>query len=90
MLRPEQISVVAGGEAIVAAVHYFGADTRYEVVVPGVSSPIAVRASGSPRHQTGDRVTVTMADVIAHAWPSEVGDSTSDHDTTKVATMPCA
>jgi len=90
MLRPEQISIVAGGEATVAAVHYFGADTRYEVTVAGVGSPIAVRAAGSPRHQAGDRVTVTLADVIAHAWPGDVADSTSGHDTTNVATMPCA
>jgi iron(III) transport system ATP-binding protein len=90
MLRPEQISIVAGGEATVAAVHYFGADTRYEVTVPGVGSPIAVRASGSPRHQTGDGVTVTLGHEIAHAWPGDVGDSSSGHDTTNVATMPCA
>ena len=36
MLRPEQISIAAGGDATVTAVHYFGADTRYEVSVPGV------------------------------------------------------
>jgi iron(III) transport system ATP-binding protein len=90
MLRPEQISIVAGGTATVTAVNYFGADTRYEIVVPGVTVPVAVRASGSPQHRTGDAVTVTPADVTAHAWPSAVGEPLPDQATTNVATIPCA
>ena len=73
MLRPEQMSARPGGEARVADVHYFGAETRYEICVPGVSTPVVVRAAGAPRHRIGDKVTVTIADAIAHAWPSDDG-----------------
>ena len=31
MLRPEQMSALPGGEASVTDVHYFGAETRYEI-----------------------------------------------------------
>jgi iron(III) transport system ATP-binding protein len=89
MLRPEQISAVPGGDAIVAAVRYYGADTRYEIVVPGVSAPIVMRAAGSPRHRTGDKVTVSVAGAVAHAWTND-DEPVSNQETTNVATIPCA
>ena len=92
MLRPEQISAVPGGGATVTAVHYFGADTRYEILVPGVGSPVVVRCAGTPRHRVGDNVTVAVAATVVHAWSN--GDSVpvpeQAQETTNVATMPCA
>ena len=35
-------------EATVTDVHYFGAETRYEIAAPGVSTPVVVRAAGPP------------------------------------------
>jgi iron(III) transport system ATP-binding protein len=91
MLRPEQISALPGGDAIVTAVHYFGAETRYEILVPALSSPVVVRSAGSPRHRVHDKVTVTVADTVVHAWSNgDDDDSAPAEETTNVATMPCA
>jgi iron(III) transport system ATP-binding protein len=90
MLRPEQISLQPGGDATVTAVQYFGADTRYEVRVPGVSPVVVSRQSGPPEHGCGDRVSVRVADRTAHVWPVAGGVGTVPQATTKVATMPCA
>jgi iron(III) transport system ATP-binding protein len=88
MLRPEQISAVPGGDATVASVHYFGHDTRYEIVVPGVGTPVVMRAAGSPRHRTGDKITVTAAGAVAHAWPHDESERVCTQATTNVATIP--
>jgi len=72
LLRPEQISLRAGGEATVVAVQYFGSETRYEVLVPGLAGPVVSRRHGTPQHGRGDRVTVDVADVPAHVWPGEL------------------
>jgi ABC-type Fe3+/spermidine/putrescine transport system ATPase subunit len=68
VLRPEQLEIVAGGEAVVSKLSYFGADTRYEVAIGEMDSPVVVRASGPPRHECGDRVSVSVAGGIVHFW----------------------
>lgn len=68
VLRPEQIEIVAGGEAVVSKLSYRGAETRYEVTIGEMDDPVVVRASGPPRHDCGDRVSVTVAGEIVHFW----------------------
>jgi iron(III) transport system ATP-binding protein len=68
LLRPEQVVLGPGGEATVVTVTYFGADSRYEVTVPGLREPVVARAPGPPRHHPGDRLAVTVGDIVAHAW----------------------
>ncbi len=69
VVRPEQLSLSAGGTSTVVAVHYVGADTRYEIAVPELSSTVVVRCPGPPLHREGHAVTVTFADAVTHAWP---------------------
>ena len=68
VLRPEQLEIVAGGGAVVSKLSYFGADTRYEVEIGEMDDPVVVRASGPPRHECGDRVSVSVAGEIVHFW----------------------
>jgi iron(III) transport system ATP-binding protein len=78
MLRPEQISAIPGGASTVTAVHYLGTETRYEIMVPSVSSPVLVRSAGSPQHRVRDMVTVSVGDTVAHAWSNgDAGLATS-------------
>ncbi len=75
VVRPEQITLSSGGDSTVIDVHYFGADTRYEIQVPGLAAPVVVRCPGPPRHRQNEQITVTLADSVAHAW-SHDGDGT--------------
>jgi iron(III) transport system ATP-binding protein len=87
MLRPEQILISPGGRMQVETVQYFGANTRYEVRVPGARSTVVSRCSGPPAHRLGDRVSVRVADGLVHSWPSSLDDQ-DRQETTNVETIP--
>ena len=74
LVRPEQMSLSSGGNSTVVAVHYVGSDTRYEIAVPELTSAVVVRCPGPPLHWEGERVTVTLARTVAHAWPHPSGN----------------
>ena len=75
MLRPEQMAVLPGGEARVTVVRYLGAETRYEHLRPRPEHAGCRACRRRARHRRGDKVSVTVADTIAHAWPHEGDDS---------------
>ncbi len=84
MLRPEQILLTSGGSTRVETVQYFGANTRYELRVPGAGSAIVSRCSGPPAHRLGDPVTVRLTDALVHSWPL----TQNDQETTNVEAIP--
>jgi iron(III) transport system ATP-binding protein len=72
--RPEQLELVPGGPATTTLAAYFGRDTRYEVEVPALSTPVVVRTPGPPVHAVGDRVHVRFVSGVAHGFPAEADD----------------
>ena len=68
LVRPESLTIEAGGTGVVESVEYYGHDTRYAVRLGDVE--IAVRETGEPRHAPASIVTVAHAGGAAMAWPA--------------------
>jgi len=74
MARPEQLRLIPGGPGTVRSVQYFGADTRYEVAVPGVGI-VVVRSPGPPAHIVEEAATPTGGGGPVHGWAVAVDPS---------------
>jgi len=57
LLRPEDLRLVTGGDALVELTEYFGHDTVY-LVRTADGTVVRVRAGAAPTHRRGDQVTV--------------------------------
>jgi len=73
LLRPEELRLRPGGDAVVELVEYYGHDTVYLVRAPG-GLQLRVRAGSAPEHQRGDAVTVEYAGPPAVSY-AVVGDN---------------
>ena len=60
LLRPEELRLTAGGDAVVELTEYYGHDTVY-LVRPASGERLRVRAGSAPEHRRGDRVTISYA-----------------------------
>lgn len=69
LVRPEQLRLVAGGDAEVVDVEFYGHDTSYRVAIPGAE--LTVRAMTAPRHVVGDAVSVRYEGPPAVVFPEE-------------------
>ena len=69
LVRPEHVSLLAGGCALVTNVEYYGHDVRYELELND-GSMIAARTKSSVLHDRGDRVCVRYDGGTAEAWPA--------------------
>ena len=68
--RPEQLALDAGGPATVAAVSYFGRDTRYEVDVPGAGTVDRAHAPAHPSTSPATPSPCASPLAAAHGWPA--------------------
>ncbi len=69
LLRPERLSLAAGGDhQTVASIEYHGHDTRYTVSHRD-GSTLAVRQTGEPLHRVGDPVCVRHDGGAVQSWP---------------------
>ncbi len=72
LLRPEDLRLSAGGDAIVELTEYFGHDTVYLVrTVDG--TVVRIRAGAAPAHRRGDQVSVRYDGPAAISYTSEEG-----------------
>ncbi|MDP7067171.1 MAG: ABC transporter ATP-binding protein [Acidimicrobiales bacterium] len=69
ILRPEQLTLEAGGDAEVLLVEYYGHDTL--VFVESGDDQLRVRCGPATNYSRGDRVTVHFVDTIALAFAKE-------------------
>ncbi len=67
LVRPESLTISAGGHGEVTSVEYYGHETRYAVKCGDIE--ISVRETGEPVHALLAPVTVTHAGGPAMAWP---------------------
>lgn len=67
LVRPEQLSLVAGDSATVEAVEYYGHDASFHVKAD--SGEVLEVRMVIPRFQVGDRVRVTFVGTAVLAWP---------------------
>jgi iron(III) transport system ATP-binding protein len=70
LLRPEHLSLAAGGSAEVVLTEFYGHDTIY-LVRTGAGPTIRARQAGAPRHERGDAVTIGFAGPPATAFEPE-------------------
>lgn len=70
LVRPEYLRVVAGDDATVTSVEFYGHDTSYQL--EGLGEPLLVRELRAPRYRVGDRVGVAYAGGPAVVFPIEV------------------
>ncbi len=71
MVRPEQLSLAAGGTGVVTQVAFYGHDTSYTVQVN--DSEVIIRSISAPRFRTGDAVEVSYVGPEAVTYPSVSG-----------------
>ena len=67
LLRPEELRLAAGGDAVVELIEFYGHDTVYLVRTPH-GPQLRIRAGSSPQHSRGDAVTVTYVGPRAVAY----------------------
>jgi iron(III) transport system ATP-binding protein len=67
LVRPEDVSLLAGGCALVTNVEYYGHDVRYELELKD-GSMLAARTKSGVLHDRGDRVCVRYEGGTAEAW----------------------
>lgn len=72
LLRPEDLSLAAGGDAEVELIEYYGHDTMYLLRTPD-GTRVRVRAPRAPMHQRGDMVAATAV-AEARTFPPQPGD----------------
>ena len=79
LLRPEDLDLVAGGDAVVELTEFYGHDTVY-LVRTGAGESLRIRASAAPAHRRGDAVTVRYhgAPAVSYAIDAEVAASNDD------------
>jgi iron(III) transport system ATP-binding protein len=70
LVRPEAVTLDAGGGSIVELVEYHGHDTAY-IVRADDGSTVRVRLPGPPRHARGAAVAVAYAGDVATAYPAD-------------------
>lgn len=56
LMRPEELTLAAGGDAVVTNVEFYGHDTSYRLQADG--HEVIVRALAAPRHRVGDLVSI--------------------------------
>ncbi len=69
LLRPEELRLADGGDAVVELTEFHGHDTVY-LVRPPRGPILRVRAGSIPMYRRGDQVTVTYAGTRAVSYPS--------------------
>ncbi|MDP1819374.1 MAG: ABC transporter ATP-binding protein [Acidimicrobiales bacterium] len=69
LLRPEELRLSGGGDAVVELTEYYGHDTVYVVQLP-TGPVVRVRSGSTPHHRRGDAVTVTYAGAAAVSYPA--------------------
>jgi len=77
LLRPEDLRLAAGGDALVELTEYFGHDTVY-LVRTADDTEVRVRAGAAPVHRRGDRVTVRYEGPPAISYATDAAMATSD------------
>ena len=70
LIRPEEVNLIAGADAIVKRVDFFGHDTLY-VVKPENQEELRCRAGGVPAFKVGDRVSIQHSGVATVSFPSK-------------------
>jgi iron(III) transport system ATP-binding protein len=70
LVRPEALTLDAGGGSTVELVEYHGHDTAYIVRVDDAST-VRVRLPGPPRHARGEAVALGYVGEVATAYPVE-------------------
>ncbi|MCC5952183.1 MAG: ABC transporter ATP-binding protein [Acidimicrobiia bacterium] len=70
LLRPEDCKLLAGGDARVQLVEFYGHDTMYVVALPD-GTRLSVREAATPTHRRGDAVTPVYAGGATVAFPPE-------------------
>jgi iron(III) transport system ATP-binding protein len=79
LLRPEELRLTAGGDAVVELVEFYGHDTVY-LVRTSDGLTLRARAGSAPSHRRGDTVTVSYAGAPAVSYqdrPRSTEPSTS-------------
>ncbi|MEQ1788475.1 MAG: TOBE domain-containing protein, partial [Acidimicrobiales bacterium] len=79
LLRPEDLRLVGGGDAVVELTEYFGHDTVY-LVRTASGAKVRVRAGSAPAHRRGDVVTVAYAGGPAVSYRGAAEDGDAAHD----------
>ena len=69
LVRPEEVRLALGGDAVVCSVEYYGHDTAYQVALPS-GDTIRVREVATPRFRSGDRVAAAYGGPATVAYPS--------------------
>ena len=70
LIRPEEVNLIAGADAIVKRVDFFGHDTLY-VVKPENQEELRCRAGGVPAFKVGDRVSIQHSGVATVSFSSK-------------------
>tara|TARA_B100000686_G_scaffold305484_1_gene343962 strand:- start:919 stop:2001 length:1083 start_codon:yes stop_codon:yes gene_type:complete len=68
LVRPEDLLLVDGVDALITRVDYFGHDTVYEITT-SVGIKLRCRSGGSPSHQVGDHVDVKHSGITTVSFP---------------------
>ena len=77
LIRPEELSVVAGDSAEVGRVDFHGHDTLYAVVFRN-GTPLRARVNGAPRFRVGDRVDLIHSGTATVWFPAGGADAPVD------------
>ena len=68
LVRPEEVLLVEGSDALITRVDYFGHDTVYEIKTsPGID--LRCRRGGAPSYKAGDRVDVKHSGLTSVSFP---------------------
>lgn len=73
LVRPEHLSLDAGGDAVVQVVEFFGHDTVYVLQIR--DTELKARVGAAPAHDVGDRVTVRYTGPATAAYPHPASGS---------------
>ncbi len=69
LIRPEEVTLVDGAQAVVKRVDFFGHDTLY-VVASEYEGELRCRTGGVPTFKVGDRVNVEHSGAVTVSFPS--------------------
>ncbi|MET0727850.1 MAG: ABC transporter ATP-binding protein [Acidimicrobiales bacterium] len=85
LLRPEELRIDTGGDAVVDLVEFYGHDTVY-LVHPADGPQLRVRVGSAPAHKRGDEVTVTYQGPPAVSYRRNASAEATESDGALVAT----
>ena len=68
LVRPEEILLVEGSDAMITRVDYFGHDTVYEIQT-SAGIELRCRRGGAPSHKAGDHVDVKHSGLTTVSFP---------------------